>query len=525
MMSTSNMTASSISRRDRMTNRDVYVPKSQSETPLPLFAMTPDRSCVVSDDPNDLATEYQSQVVGTKYNNQLPFEQVRDQPITEREMRQLVSSAPKTLEELYPEGQARQVYDTCSLAPPATAMGRPSLAPEVARNRVPRTFETDTVGGASGTRSLQTGAGAAPLHGDVDSVMRFQNRSATEDSAFGFLGPALSKHTRGNEEERASVALGAAGHAPMNDLSVCGGGRLGVASGISASGLVGVVADSAEPPRDTKKEWLVLHPREYGEFQSTATLPEKLRVRSDDLPRTTVRETLIHDTHEGTPTAPGPGRSGERPVDAARKTVRETMPVGYQPRNMNGRRREVMVVDLKSLRAVLGTTHRETLADGKAYFGAGQGKLTGAYGKVQDTIMVPTEPTARDASHVFRLMSAVSQTAKDSLKSLASWLINPLRSDQSERKRWVQPQGARMTPGVESSGDVRLNGKIYRNGRVFGNGKGSEAPSSCPEVVQVSQNKLEVEDNRLSIGAAGAASQFRANPYAAPPLHALARAC
>jgi len=508
-----------VSRRDRITNADVHVPKSESEDPHRMFAVTPNRSCEVSDDPNDLSAAYQSQVLGARYHNQLPFEQIREAPITEAEMRQLVAGAPRRLEDLYPVGAARETYDMPveTRAAPATAPSRRAWESEVSRNRVPRTFEVGAdVGGVSGTRAFQVGAGAEPLRGSdfLDASLRPQNREVV--GADGYLSPALAPHSRGSESERE----GARGYRrPMNDLSVCGGGRLGAATG--AEGLAMVARDAA---RDTRKQWLVLHPREYGEFQSTATLPEKIAVRSDDLPRTTSRETLIHDTYEGVPTAPGPGRAGDRPEDRARKTVRETLPVGYEARNVNGVRREVAVVDIATLRATLGTTHREILdATTGVRLGAAHGKLSGGYGKFQDGVPVVTGATPRESTHVYRLMSAVSQRASEGVKALARWLISPTRGDQDARAwRAMAPHGPRMTPGVESTGDVRLNGRIEGHGRVFGNGQGSEAPAACPGTVSVRQNRIERDDDRLAVGAAGAASQFRANPYASPPLHALA---
>lgn len=119
-----------------------------------------------------------------------------------------------------------------------------------------------------------------------------------------------------------------------------------------------MVAPVMDALRPTNKEYLVQNAREFGQFQRTA--PEKQTVHNPNDPlRTTVKETLIHDTRTGNL------KSFEQittydPNDVARTTVKETLIHDTRTGNLKSATKSI-VYDPKMIAKATG---RETLKEG-----------------------------------------------------------------------------------------------------------------------------------------------------------------
>ena len=85
-----------------------------------------------------------------------------------------------------------------------------------------------------------------------------------------------------------------------------------------------IVAPLQDIFRNTRKEYTVHNQREYGQFQRT--FPQKITIKDpNDVTRTTIKETLIHDTIESGNIKGAVRISVYDPNDIARRTTRETM--------------------------------------------------------------------------------------------------------------------------------------------------------------------------------------------------------
>ena len=88
-----------------------------------------------------------------------------------------------------------------------------------------------------------------------------------------------------------------------------------------------IIAPITDVMRVSKKESMVGNPRQYGSMH--AQVPEKQTVYdSHDVARTTIKETLIHDTRTGNVELPKSGAVYD-PDEVARITVRQTLPNQY----------------------------------------------------------------------------------------------------------------------------------------------------------------------------------------------------
>jgi hypothetical protein len=85
-----------------------------------------------------------------------------------------------------------------------------------------------------------------------------------------------------------------------------------------------IIAPLEDIFRNTRKEYMIQNPRAYGQLQPT--FPERITIKDpNDVARTTIKETLIHDTIE-TGNIRGPTKlTVYDPEDIARRTIRETV--------------------------------------------------------------------------------------------------------------------------------------------------------------------------------------------------------
>lgn len=135
-----------------------------------------------------------------------------------------------------------------------------------------------------------------------------------------------------------------------------------------------IIAPLEDIFRNTRKEYMIQNPRTYGQLQ--ATFPEKITIKDpNDVARTTIKETLIHDSVE-TGNIRGPVKlTVYDPDDIARRTVRETTdPMSSSLNLFGGKYTGKIYLDEKPLPTIKDTTidktrdgNIDTLEGGGAY--------------------------------------------------------------------------------------------------------------------------------------------------------------
>lgn len=478
----------------RRTNDDIYVAKSQHPAQEPMFGLSPNRSCVVHDDNVDIRRSYENEAIGSVYNNMIPFEQIRDKPIREEDTLNYVYEKPR--EELHAIGSLPDVYENIGVGTPGQGLSKPTMISQVGVYAPPKTFERKNPDEGTGASSAYEFA--APMYGAVRADTT--NRQCTGNTSY--LSPADNQGPeRTSPDDRNNVV----NKTPMNDLSICGP-RLGGATPL-ANAMVSKLNDVS---RRTRKEWNILHPRQFGRFHSN--IPDKMALASDDLPQTTIKETLIHDTVEAVITGPTADRM--RSDDSARKTLRESLPVDYDARNFASGKKQVTVIDIDALRKVLGVTHRETISE-TDYIGIYSGMTKSGHEKNLKYIRIPT--TSKDVSQdVFRIDAAKATTQfYKGLGDLANWVIDPLRNIL-EKVRPMAREGVKTAVGAEDI-NVRVPIDCKEAPRAYGNARGHDGVRIKGDG-GVSSNKNPGWSDRLSVETEGALSQYARNPYAVKPI-------
>lgn len=125
--------------------------------------------------------------------------------------------------------------------------------------------------------------------------------------------------------------------------------------------------------RTSKKEYLVQHPRTFGGMQPQA--PSKLTVKDpNDVARTTIKETNIHDTWDGVLTGPKKITVYD-PDDVLRTTTRNTLSDVSNDTNLKGPTRSKANNPDEKLR----TTLKETVGEGSHFGAIGNQESGGAY--------------------------------------------------------------------------------------------------------------------------------------------------
>lgn len=123
-----------------------------------------------------------------------------------------------------------------------------------------------------------------------------------------------------------------------------------------------IIAPLEDIFRNSRKEYIVQNPRAYGQFQ--ATFPQKITIKDpNDVTRTTIKETLLHDTVETGNLRGAVKIAVYDPEDIARRTVRETTKSMDTKLNVRGGKISGTVHhDDKP-----STTIKETTIDGERY--------------------------------------------------------------------------------------------------------------------------------------------------------------
>jgi hypothetical protein len=203
---------------------------------------------------------------------------------------------------------------------------------------------------------------AVPVHGAVKDSSRQQNES------FGFRN--IDGDTYGNAEKD---DYGKGNILPWEN-------ERDLTTGKSYQGNLTALVKSLVAPiedifRDTRKEYTVQNARPYGEMQRT--FPEKITVKDpNDVLRTTIKETNIHDTVDKGNIKGAVKTSVYDPTQVSRTTVRQTLPSTTTTVNLRGGTFKGTTPNLDKA----NTTMKETTIDGQRYGNIdGRGKERGGY--------------------------------------------------------------------------------------------------------------------------------------------------
>lgn len=114
--------------------------------------------------------------------------------------------------------------------------------------------------------------------------------------------------------------------------------------------------------KNTRKEYTIQNPRQYGQLQ--ATFPGKITIKDpNDVARTTIKETTIHDTIESGNLKGATKIAVYDPEDVARTTMRQTTrPMDSQLNIHGGSYKGTLPINDK-----IQATMKETLIDGERY--------------------------------------------------------------------------------------------------------------------------------------------------------------
>lgn len=370
------------SRLERMTGRgDLYMHKKEVEC---FFEPTAGFANVCGMANND--NYYREHILPPKNRgNDVPFEQVRvgkglglGYTATPgggfQQANTLDYAMPKNVDELRVATKPRLVYEL-PIQGPKQAIAQRGFIGEVAKNRPDTAFEQ-----SCDQLLYTTGAVLKPTERPVIDV----KPTARVEGHVEYTGVADSGAVAGQGD---GYDYGKSG------ITVYDNERMTTQKDVPLSGLVSAVKSIIAPLLDvfrhTKAEYNIDSARTFGNMQ--AQIPEKSTVYDpvNGVMRTTIKETLIHDTTINN--LKGPERVTAALPDTAKTTVRETTPIQETTRNIAAHSYRVTVYNVD---AVAKTTVRETTRESGSQFGYIGGsvtKSTGAY----DYIEVKVDPTQK----------------------------------------------------------------------------------------------------------------------------------
>ena len=481
----------SVSSRGSMA--DVWIPKS-ARASRTLFSPVPDRTCQVTDYPSDKMRNYSLQSLGSKYNNSTPYEPAeRERPITELESAHIVN--PTLPENLYAKDNVPVVYEGNPVAPAASQISKRKYDDfTVGKNRPEKTYE---LGSCLDNMSQPTGLYQKPVMDPEFSTVTTMRTCTDMNNAW--YGPGQSNVDRDSGYQRTKKGE----MRPTIDNSCDTAGIL------NASGKQARQKDNYDAPKLTKKQWLVLHPRTFGNLEST--IPEKMQLSALDLPKTTLKETSIHDTVDGVVTGiQGPRKQYE---DVARSTTKETTQSrGQGLLNASAGYRQRKYIDLDEVKRNLDMTQRSTMDKNGVRLGLPSGSLV----QSNEASRIPAlKKTMKDGTLFSWLGQAgASLIFKQSVESMAEWLVSPVKNIlESKSRRSFVRRGPETRPGY---GETRLDDRITGDGRVQNVNASGATRYSCNRGEYVNFTNLEerCNDDRFMTELSAVQSQTDSNPFA-----------
>lgn len=297
--------------------------------------------------------------------------------------------------------------------------------------------------------------------------------------------------------------------------------------------------------KNTRKEYTIQNARQYGHLQ--ATFPEKITIKDpNDVARTTIKETTIHDTVETGNLRGATKISVYDPQDIARTTMRQTTRPMDSQLNIHGRNYQGTLPNNDNA----NVTMKETLIDGERYGNIeSQERKHGAY-KTADYKAKATQKQflsdldytgivdkqqadgyqispdeAPDTQKQFlsdkdHYGGAVGENTKPtSYEDIMNATMNELREGTLEGREPTY-ESVKVATGVDSINmDVRkmeIDALAERQHNNIEHIYGQQTTSSDDMFVTKQRDQLD-NDDRLDINLL---SSLQNNPYALPPLSA-----
>lgn len=348
---------------------------------------------------------------------------------------------PKTVDELRPGNDPKMSYEL-PMQGPQKGTSQPTLFSVMAKNR-PDTFYENTPDMWLKPRAAQTKEMQRP-EVLVKPTSRVQTSVEYEGIAHAANEPGKSALI-GDDYGKDSICILDNERTTTTTKTVVSNLRSTVKAIISP--LLDVV-------RRTPKEYLVDAPRVYGNM--SIQIPEKATIVDPvaHQPRTTIKETLIHDTNVSNLTGPpaGPVNSDQE----TRTTGRETLPVVDSVRNVASKTYRVRVYNVDE---IAKRTIRETTDGAKNEQGnvGGQSSRTGAY--VTTVVNVPITQKS--------IVSAISQHfggagSKTDFRGQNLTAVNNARIDGTRemmlKKAGYTPNAKGISVAVDSE-DINMNAR------------------------------------------------------------------
>lgn len=183
----------------------------------------------------------------------------------------------------------------------------------------------------------------------LDKQYKASERQEFED--FGFRNVAAGDTGRGEENDHGRDSM----HLPAQERDLTSEKTY---QGNLTTLVKAIIAPLEDMLRIGRKEYAIENPREYG--QMSPQMPAMITVKDpNDVARTTIKETLIHDTHEGY--IAGPIKlTVYDPEDVARTTIRDTTDQVNHPNLWGGTHRNTT----RDPNANMRTTMKETTMAG-----------------------------------------------------------------------------------------------------------------------------------------------------------------
>jgi hypothetical protein len=266
-----------------------------------------------------------------------------------------------------------------------------------------------------------------------------------------------------------------------------------------------IVAPLEDMMKLSKKEFTAASARPYGELQSTA--PPKLTIKDpNDVARTTIKETNIHDTREGYLTGPRKLTVYD-PKDVARRTVRETTDDVHHP-NLKGGSKQAERSDEKAR-----TTMRETTLDGDNLGGPAVVDPRGAYATAKVEVPNTQKEFLSDMDYFGIAMGEEQPMSQDKYLNAS---MNELREGTLEG-RTPSTQGTKEGVDVETHGTFNVTKLASSESEYVSNIEKvtNVPPDACSvRLTKSRDDRFECSDRLDTTLLSGLAS----NPYAMKPL-------
>jgi hypothetical protein len=323
---------------------------------------------------------------------------------------------PKTIDELRPLTRQKDVYELGPQGPQAAPVTNRGVEGEMCKNRPETYFEQ------SPDQWLRTtGAVSRPTERPTELV-RPTAKTETHSEVVGGAAIGAGQPGAGKSDDygRSTIRV----YTNARDLT-----QVRARSGNVTSAIKALTAPALDIFRRTPKEYFVESARTFGNLQ--AQMPEKATLYDpvNHVMRTTIKETLIHDTVVNN--LKGPDAVPVTSDDAARTTNRETLGVHDTVRNVSAHTYRVVVIDPD---IVAKTTVKETTseaANAVGYVGGATTKRRGGYLVKR----MRATPTQRQSTQKERFGGATSSSDFRARSRVAE---KNMRANPTREFLWVQ---------------------------------------------------------------------------------------